>query len=47
MWLTPHDYSESDFKQITDPVLVLIGDRDGMTRPRGDAPDIGPYEFAP
>jgi pimeloyl-ACP methyl ester carboxylesterase len=30
MWLTPLDYTEADFRQITEPVLVLIGDRDGM-----------------
>jgi pimeloyl-ACP methyl ester carboxylesterase len=30
MWLTPLDYTEADFQQITEPVLLLIGDRDGM-----------------
>jgi len=30
LWLTPLNYTEYDFKQITDPVLILIGDRDGM-----------------
>lgn len=44
MWLTPHDYSESDFKRITDPLLILIGDRDGMI-PLDDA--IGMYRMIP
>lgn len=44
MWLTPHEYSESDFKRITDPVLILIGDRDGMI-PLDDA--IGMYRLIP
>lgn len=44
MWLTPHDYSESDFKRIADPLLVLIGDRDGMI-PLDDA--IGMYRMIP
>lgn len=30
MWLTPLNYTEDDFNKITDPVLILIGDRDGM-----------------
>jgi pimeloyl-ACP methyl ester carboxylesterase len=30
LWLTPLNYTEADFKQITDPVLILIGDRDDM-----------------
>jgi len=30
MWLTPLYYTEADFHQITEPVLILIGDRDGM-----------------
>lgn len=44
MWLTPLDYGESDFKRITDPLLVLIGDRDGMV-PLDDA--IGMYRMIP
>lgn len=44
LWLTPLDYSESDFKRITDPVLILIGDRDGMV-PLDDA--IGMYRMIP
>jgi len=36
LWLTPLNYTESDFKQITNPVLILIGDRDGMV-PLSDA----------
>lgn len=39
LWLTPLDYTESDFKQITDPVLVIIGDRDGMI-PLSDAVEM-------
>jgi pimeloyl-ACP methyl ester carboxylesterase len=30
MWLNPLNYTEADFKQIADPILILIGDRDGM-----------------
>jgi pimeloyl-ACP methyl ester carboxylesterase len=30
LWLTPLNYTEDDFKRITDPILILIGDRDGM-----------------
>lgn len=44
MWLTPHDYNESDFKRITDPLLVIIGDRDGMI-PLDDA--IGMFRMIP
>ena len=28
MWLTPLDYATEDFKKITEPILVLLGDRD-------------------
>jgi len=28
MWMTPLDYTEADFRRITAPTLVLIGDRD-------------------
>jgi pimeloyl-ACP methyl ester carboxylesterase len=28
MWMTPHDYAEADFRRITVPTLVLLGDRD-------------------
>lgn len=44
MWMTPLDYTESDFKLITDPVLILIGDRDGMI-PLDDAIDM--YRLIP
>ena len=44
MWLTPLDYSKSDFEQIAEPVLVLIGDRDGMV-PLDDA--IQMYQMIP
>jgi pimeloyl-ACP methyl ester carboxylesterase len=30
LWLTPLNYTEADFQQITDPILIIIGDRDGM-----------------
>jgi len=30
MWLTPLHYSEAEFRQISDPALILTGDRDGM-----------------
>jgi pimeloyl-ACP methyl ester carboxylesterase len=30
LWLTPLNYTKADFKQIADPLLILIGDRDGM-----------------
>lgn len=39
LWLTPLNYTEADFKQITDPVLILIGDRDGMI-PLSDATEM-------
>jgi pimeloyl-ACP methyl ester carboxylesterase len=44
LWLTPLNYTEADFKQITDPVLILIGDRDGMI-PLSDA--IKMYQMIP
>jgi pimeloyl-ACP methyl ester carboxylesterase len=44
MWMTPLDYSESNFKRIVDPLLILIGDRDGMI-PLEDA--IGMYRMIP
>lgn len=30
MWWTPLDYTAEDFHKISEPVLVLIGDRDGI-----------------
>jgi pimeloyl-ACP methyl ester carboxylesterase len=30
MWWTPLDYTEDDFKKITEPTLILLGDRDGI-----------------
>lgn len=30
MWWTPLDYSAGDFQEITEPTLVLLGDRDGL-----------------
>jgi pimeloyl-ACP methyl ester carboxylesterase len=44
LWLTPLNYTEADFKQITDPVLILIGDRDGMI-PLDDAIEM--YQMIP
>lgn len=44
LWLTPLDYTVSDFKQINDPVLILIGDRDGMV-PLDDAIEM--YRMIP
>jgi pimeloyl-ACP methyl ester carboxylesterase len=29
MWWTPLDYTAEDFQKITDPMLILLGDRDG------------------
>jgi pimeloyl-ACP methyl ester carboxylesterase len=44
LWLTPLNYTEADFKQIVDPVLILIGDRDGMI-PLEDAIEM--YQMIP
>ena len=30
MWWTPLDYTAQDFQKITEPALILMGDRDGM-----------------
>jgi pimeloyl-ACP methyl ester carboxylesterase len=30
MWWTPLDYAAKDFEKITEPMLILIGDRDGV-----------------
>ena len=30
MWWTPLDYTAEDFQRITEPALVLMGDKDGM-----------------
>jgi pimeloyl-ACP methyl ester carboxylesterase len=31
LWLTPLHYTSEDFDVVTDPVLILIGDRDGAS----------------
>jgi pimeloyl-ACP methyl ester carboxylesterase len=33
LWLTPLHYTSEDFDVVTDPVLILIGDRDEGTSP--------------
>lgn len=33
LWLTPLRYTSEDFAAVTDPVLILIGDRDGGAAP--------------
>jgi pimeloyl-ACP methyl ester carboxylesterase len=30
MWWTPLDYTVEDFQKITEPALILLGDRDGI-----------------
>ncbi len=30
LWLTPLHYTSEDFAAVTDPVLLLVGDRDGV-----------------
>ncbi len=44
LWLTPLNYTEDDFKQISDPVLIIMGDRDGMI-PLSDATEM--YHMIP
>jgi len=44
LWLTPLNYTEADFKQVSDPVLIVIGDRDGMI-PLEDAIEM--YQMIP
>jgi pimeloyl-ACP methyl ester carboxylesterase len=44
MWWTPLDYTEEDFKKITEPFLVLAGDRDNFC-PVQQAVDM--YHFIP
>ena len=44
LWLTPLNYTEADFKRITDPVLIIMGDRDGMI-PLSDATEM--YQMIP
>lgn len=44
LWLTPLNYTEDDFKQITDSVLLIIGDRDGAV-PLEDS--IAMYQMIP
>ena len=31
LWLTPLRYTSEDFAAVTDPVLLLVGDRDGVS----------------
>ena len=44
LWQTPLNYTEADFKKIADPVMIIIGDRDGMI-PLGDAIEM--YQMIP
>ncbi len=44
LWLTPLNYTEDDFKQISDPTLIIMGDRDGMI-PLSDATEM--YQMIP
>ena len=44
MWWTPLDYDERDFQKITEPTLILIGDRDGMI-PLSDVVEM--YQLVP
>ena len=44
LWLTPLNYTEDEFKQVNDPTLILIGDRDGMI-PLSDATEM--YQMIP
>ena len=30
MWYAPLEYSDDDFARIVDPILYLVGDRDGI-----------------
>jgi pimeloyl-ACP methyl ester carboxylesterase len=38
LWLTPLRYVSEDLASITDPVLILVGDRDGACTE--DAPEL-------
>lgn len=44
MWWTPPGYDEGDFQKITEPTLILMGDRDGMI-PLADAVEM--YQLIP
>ena len=44
LWLTPLNYTAEDFKQVSDPTLILMGDRDGMI-PLSDATEM--YQMIP
>jgi pimeloyl-ACP methyl ester carboxylesterase len=44
MWMTPHDYAEAEFRRISAPTLVLLGDRD-ETIPVEDA--VALYRLLP
>lgn len=44
MWWTPLDYGVEDFQKITEPTLILIGDRDGLI-PLEDAIEM--YQLIP
>jgi pimeloyl-ACP methyl ester carboxylesterase len=38
LWLTPLHYTYEDLAAVTDPVLILVGDRDGACT--ADAPEL-------
>ena len=44
MWWTPLDYAVEDFQKITEPMLILMGDRDG-TIPLEEAVEM--YQLIP
>jgi pimeloyl-ACP methyl ester carboxylesterase len=44
MWWTPLDYGVEDFQKITEPTLILMGDRDGII-PLEEA--VGMYQLIP
>jgi pimeloyl-ACP methyl ester carboxylesterase len=44
MWWTPLDYTANDFHKMTEPTLILIGDRDGLIELQ-QAVDM--YQFIP
>jgi pimeloyl-ACP methyl ester carboxylesterase len=44
MWWTPLDYTPDDFRKISEPTLILVGDRDGVV-PVEEAVEI--YRFIP
>ena len=38
LWLTPLNYTYEDLAAVTDPVLILVGDRDGACT--AEAPEL-------